>query len=260
MNPLFKQFLSLRQLEYLALNRDLTILEASSEVKKFADCPHEVEQGKNICLSFPEIIGIEDILIAILEEQQKSFELKGIGRSSGLGKPLYIDLQACKIKQKESDNQLIILLEDVTERMVLEQKLVQRSNEVSLLLEAWDSSNEYLDLILQSLADALLITTQTGLIKLVNQAAHQLFGYKKEELMGKNISDIIVDYHALLKASQQYLASQEVVRDVSVVGLTQTGNSIAIAFSCSAFQTSPENLPEFVYIGWETSPSSTISS
>jgi PAS domain S-box-containing protein len=256
MNSLFNQFLSLRQLEYLALNRDLTILEASSEVKKFADCPYEVEQGKNICLSFPELIGIEDILIAILEEQQISFEIKGIGRSSGLEKPLYIDLQVCKIKhKKESDNQLIILLEDVTERMVLEQKLVQRSNEVSLLLEAWDSSNEYLDIILQSLADALLITTQTGLIKLVNQAAHQLFGYKKEELMGKHISDIIVDYHALLAASQQYLTSHQVVRDVNVVGRTQTGNSIAIAFSCSAFQTHPQNLPEFVYIGWETSPS-----
>jgi PAS domain S-box-containing protein len=252
MNFLLNQLLSLRQMEYLALNRELKILETSLGAQRFADCPNEVRLGKNVCLSFPELIGVEDILIAIVEGRQRHFELKGIGRGSDESRPLYINLYVINTRNKEdTENQLIIFLEDVTERMVLEQKLVQRVNEVSLLLEAWDSSNEYFNKILQSLADALLVTTRSGIIKLVNQAAKKMFGYSKKELIGQPISRIILEYQILLEASQQYLLSQEFLHNVEVMGLTKNGTQVAIAFSCSGIQTNTENMQEFIYVGRE---------
>lgn len=254
MNFLLNQLLSLRQMEYLALDRELKILETSLGAKKFAERPKEVKRGKPACLGFPELIGIEDILIAILEGRQGSFQLKGIGRFSEQGNPLYVDIHVVKFQKKENfGNRLIIFIEDVTERMVLEQKLVQRSNEVSLLLEAWDSSNEYLNKIIQSLADALLVTTQSGIIKIANQATKNLFGYSKEELMGMQLSRLIIEYNLLLEASQQYLLAPEILRDVEVVGLTKNGIRVAIAFSCSAIQTNTENMPDFIYVGREMS-------
>jgi PAS domain S-box-containing protein len=253
MNFLLNQLLSLRQMEYLALNRELKILETSLGAQRFADCPNEVMLGKNVCLSFPELIGVEDILIAILEGKQGHFELKGIGRGSDESNPLYINLYVINTRNKEdTENQLMIFIEDVTERMVLEQKLVQRANEVSLLLEAWDSSNEYFNKIIQSLADALLVTTRSGLIKLVNQATEQLFGYRRKELIGQPISIIILEYQILLEASQQYLLSQEFFHTVEVMGLTKNGTQVAIAFSCSAIQTNTENMQEFIYMGRES--------
>lgn len=252
MNFLLNQLLSLRKMEYLAVDWDLTILETSIGANRFADCPNEVILGNPVCLGFPELIGVEDILIAILEGRQRHFELKGIGRFAEQGSSLYIDLYVIQtINQEDAEKRLIIFLEDVTERMVLEQKLVQRANEISLLLEAWDFSNEYFTKIFQSLADALLVTTQSGMIKLVNKAAKKLFGYKEEEIMGKPLSSIILEYKILLKASKYYLLSQEFLRDVEVVGLTKNGAHVAIAFSCSAIQTNQQNMPDFIYVGRE---------
>jgi PAS domain S-box-containing protein len=133
--------------------------------------------------------------------------------------------------------------------MVLEQKFVQRSNEVTLLLEAWDSSNEYLNKILQSLANALLVTTRSGIIKMVNQSANNLFGYSREELIGTQLSKLIIEYNLLLEASQQYFLAQEFSREVEVVGLTKQGTQVALTFSCSAIQTNRENIPDYIYVG-----------
>ena len=253
MNALFNKLLSLRQIEYLALDRDLHILEASVGVQRFAEYPSEATLGKHICLSFPELIGIENILITILEGRQASFELKGISRSSAKGKPLYLDLYIVNTIQQEnsSKNQLIIFFEDVTERMALEQKLVQRANEVTLLLEAWDSSNEYLNKVIQSIADTLLVTNKFGIIKMINQAAKKLFEYNEEELIGKQLSQIIQEYNLLLKAGQHYLVSEEVMPNIAVVGLTKQGKKVAIAFSCSAIHTNLDSVPDFIYVGRE---------
>ncbi|HEY9835241.1 MAG TPA: PAS domain-containing protein [Stenomitos sp.] len=254
MNSLLQQLLSLRQIEYLVVDRKLNILETSLGVKKFADCPQEVTHTKPVCLGFPELIGVEELLIAILEGKKDSFELKGIGRFSAQGYPLYLDLYVVKPQNLEDlGNRLVIFVENVTERMVLEQKLVQRSNEVSLLLEAWDSSNEYLNKIIQSLANALLVTTQSGIIKMVNQAANDLFGYSKEELMGTQLSQLIIESDLLLEASKKYFLAQAFSPDVEVVGLTKQGTQVAIAFSCSAIQTHRENIPDYIYVGREIS-------
>jgi PAS domain S-box-containing protein len=250
MNGLLSELLSLRKMEYLAVDRKLNILETSIDAKRFADCPQEVRQGNPVCLGFPELIGIEELLIAILEGRQRYFELKGIGRFAEQNSPLYIDLYVISNRSQENaENQLILFFEDVTERMVLEQKLVQAANEVSLLLEAWDSSNEYFTKILQSLADALFVTTQSGTIKLVNQAAKNLLGYSEKDLLGKPLYSIIPDYQLLLEAGKRYLLSQNFLHNVEVVGLAKNGMQVAIAFSCSAIQPHRETLPDFIYLG-----------
>lgn len=252
MNSLFHQFLSFRQIEYLALDRGLKILETSLGVQRFADVPQEVVPGRAVCLGFPELVGIEDILMEILEGRQLSFELKGIGRLSEQGNPIYIDIYIIRSQaQGNLRNQLIVFIENVTEKMLLEQKLVQSSNEVSLLLEAWDSSNEYLNKIIHSLAAILLVTTRSGIIKIANNAAQKLFEYRDNELLGRQISSIIIDGDLLLELGKKSLTSQEFLRRIEVVGVTQTGTQVRVSFSCSAIQLNRDNLPDFVYVGWE---------
>ncbi len=251
MNSLFHQFLSLRQIEYLALDRGLKILETSLGVQRFADVPQEVVPGKSVCLGFPELVGVEDILIEILEGRQISFELKGIGRFSEQGNPLYIDIYIIRSQEENNlSNRLIAFIEDVSEKMIMEQKLVQRSNEVSLLIEAWDSSNEYLNKIIHSVAIILLVTTKSGIIKIANNAAQKLFEYRDNELLGRQISHIINDWDVLLEAGRKYLSSQEFLRSIEVVGVTQTGTQVRLSLSCSAIQLNRDNLPDFVYVGW----------
>jgi two-component system, OmpR family, sensor histidine kinase VicK len=286
MTSLLKKLLAPHH-EYLTLNQNLIILEASCGVQRFADCSDELILGNDVRIPFPELIGIEDIFIEILQGTRSSFELKGIARSKqgesflapvtwaeregdlnvtldeqnliniSLPAPdshlLYFDLYISQYKE-EFENRLIVLFEDVTERMVLQQTLSQRINEANLLLCSLTASKNYIDKVITSMADALLVTTASGLIKTVNQGTQKLFGYTQEELIKKPISLVIQDKDFLKEVDN--LASSgsgELLKDEDVICQTKTGEKIFVAFSCSAIQTEVEGLKNLVYIGRDIS-------
>lgn len=276
MNSLLSKLLSLRNMEYLVVDGELKILETSLGVQRFADSealaasasslklqciaketlgssePDETLKGKDVRVGFPELIGVENILIKILQGQQDSFDLKGIGRFADYNAPLYIDLYVIKNPDEDTlGDRLVIFVEDVTQRMVIEQKLVQRANEVSLLLEAWSYSSDYLNKIITAMADILLVATQSGTLTIVNRAAQDLFGYKEEELIGKPLSIVVSEEKLLLEASQQYLLSGKCLKNVEMLCQTKAGEKVAIAFSCSAIQTNLEDVQDFIYVGRE---------
>ena len=225
MNPLLRKLLAPRN-EYLTLDKNLIILEASVGAQRFADCPADLSLGQDVRIPFPELIGVEETLIEILEGRQISFELKGIARSdtqtlafapaspvsqavasfrlqslclqgavhensfsgaateelvepSGTGSqaaqpapsfPLYFDLYISEYYDQEAgENRLIVFLEDATQRMVSQQILAQRANEASLLLSALTASKNYIDRVIASMTDVLVVTTASGIIKTVNQ-------------------------------------------------------------------------------------------
>lgn len=249
MSLLLNKLLAIRKIEYLVADQDFKILETSLAVQRFADSPHEVVKGRDIRLSFPELIGVENILLEIIQDQQESFELKGLGRSCQ-GIPSYIDvLVISSPDEKNSNNRLIIFFEDVTERMVLEQKLVQRSNEASLLLEAWAYSSDYLDKIIKSLTDILVLTTSSSLIKTVNVTVQNLLEYSEEELVGLPISHIFEEENVLNEANASSLIFGEMWNNVKVVCQTKIGKKITIAFSRSAIYDDLESRQGFIYIG-----------
>ncbi|MBE9126457.1 MULTISPECIES: adenylate/guanylate cyclase domain-containing protein [unclassified Coleofasciculus] len=258
MSTLLSKLLSLlapRRREYLIVNREFKILEKSLGVQRFVDCPDELVQGKDVRVSLPELIGLETILIDILEEREVSFELKGVGRGSEPNKPLYVDFYIIKNNLAFYDrtqtlaNQLIILLEDVTEQMVLEQSLVQATNESNLLLINLEASKAYIDKIISSMADALLVTTSSGQIKTVNYSVQDLFGYSETELVGKPISLILNKGDLLPTTSQQNSIGDKAFTNREVVCQTKTGEKIIVAFSCSVIQTEIEGVKNFIYIG-----------
>jgi PAS domain S-box-containing protein len=200
-------------------------------------------------------------MIDILEGRQSSFELKGIARFdlheltnvslSDITLPGYFDLYISQYYEQEAlENRLIIFLEDSTERMVTQQVLAQKANEASLLLSALTASRNYIDRIISSIADALLVTTESGIIKTVNQSTESLFGYSQEELINQPITRLIKNEGFLEKIN--YLCSsylEESLKDIEVTCQTKTGEEISVAFSCSAIKTDIDGLQNFVYIG-----------
>jgi adenylate cyclase len=250
MSLLLNKLLSLRKIEYLAVDQEFQILETSPAVPRFADSPPDVVEGKDIRLSFPELIGMEQIMLAIIQNQQESFELKGVCRACQ-GSSLYMDVLLISNPEQHQKNQLIIFFEDVTERMILEQKLVQRSNEASLLLEAWAYSSDYLDKIIKSLTDILVLTTSSQTIKTVNITVQSLLEYQEEELLGQPISMIFEEEKVLHEANLPNLIFGEMWNNVRVVCQTKTGKKIAIAFSRSAIHGDLESQQDFIYIGRE---------
>ncbi len=205
MNSFVQKFISLRSLEYVKINSAFKIKEVSSGVHNFSEGFTEVELGKNIEEYFPELIGMEAILTEIIAGRQAHFYLEGMSRIKEDRTDFYFDLSILKQDEDNSDGELVIFCEDVTPRMRLEQSLVQASNETSLLLDALTASKAYIDRLVDSLADALFVTNDKGIIKAVNQATKDLLGYTELELIGQHISQIIIGNNLLSKVSKKSL-------------------------------------------------------
>jgi PAS domain S-box-containing protein len=255
--------------EYLILNKNLIILEASSKAQHFAYCIDDFSVGEDIRVPFPELIGLEDTILDILEGRQSSFDLKGVGRSDGRNtiltesaesastalldsnSPLYFDLYISQYYEEYSfETRLMVVLEDATEHMLLKQALAQQINETSLLLSSLAASKNYIDKIIFSMADALLVTTTSGTIKTVNESTQALFGYSEEELINQPVSLLITDEEFLQHMKHRCSSlNGEFLKDIEVSCQTKTGEKISIAFSCSAIQTDIEELQNFVYVG-----------
>lgn len=250
MHPLFKKLLFSRKIEYLAVDESFNILELSHKIAQFADRPQDLSIGKDVRLSFPELVGIEEILSDILQGRQLNFDLKGIGRFSGRGNLLYFDMYIINDSEDyQAGNKLIILCEDVTERMNLEQTLVQRSNETTLLLDAWAASSQYLDKIIQYIGDGLFVTNSSSIIKIVNKAANSLLGYSNSELIGKPLSLIIDESQIKNLVSHKNGSYSNGVNTTQVVCRTKTGDKILVAFSCSRIESELEEEQDIIYIG-----------
>ncbi|MCT7948511.1 PAS domain S-box protein [Ancylothrix sp. C2] len=245
-------------LEYLTLDENLMIVELSSDVKRFADCPDEVGVGNDVRVGFPELIGTEELLEGVFCGEEKSFELKSIGRFPNDRAPLYLDFYVNLYQDEESqEKKLIVFFEDVTDRMMLEQRLVQSSNETHLLLAALSNSRNYINQIISSMAEALVVTKNSGQIKSVNPAAENLFGYEQEELQGENISILIADRNFLnLIAEEAILGDGELLKDIELVCHTKAGQKIIVEFSCSRIAPDSDSnanteagLKDIIYIG-----------
>ncbi|MEH1883168.1 ATP-binding protein [Nostoc sp.] len=257
MNSLLTNILSVCKIEYLILDEDLKIVEISVGLNHFANIPDEVKQGEDVRIAFPELEGLEDIFDAIRYGEQDNFELKGIMRSQDAASPLYIDIRITKnIQENSSINPLIIIVEDSTERMVLEQSLFQGANEANLLLRNLKASKQYIDQIVTSMADALLVTTLSGKIKKLNLAAQVLLEYDEIELIGQPITKVIreVDSYKLeignIENIETFLNPDQnpLLKEVETVCYTKSRKTISVAFSYSIVKTEIEHFQGYVYI------------
>jgi PAS domain S-box-containing protein len=87
-------------------------------------------------------------------------------------------LNACKIREKNTDQPIILLaIEDITERKRLEDLLTE--------------SEERYRRIFETASDGiLLLEKREGKIVNINPATEKMLGYSEEELIGKNLQDI----------------------------------------------------------------------
>jgi PAS domain S-box-containing protein len=246
LEKIFNKHNAPRKFESLELDSNFCILHLSKQVQRFAYYPQEVILQKDVRLGFPEFVGLEDEMTSILGGKQELFELEGIHRFNQEKGDFYIDIY---IVGEPIENKLIILIEDVSNRMLLEQKLNQRVNETNLLSATLVAYKNYMDKVIASMADALIVTNKSGKINKVNQATVELLGYTEEELIDQQISLIIDDNKLLQKAIQQRSLYKKYFQNVEVVCRTKSRERKLIAFSCSVINKKINGVEDIVYIG-----------
>jgi PAS domain S-box-containing protein len=247
MSSLLKKLLAPRNLEYLILSDRPIVVEMSAGVAQFADRPAEVAVGRDARLGFPELVGIERILEEIVEGKRVGFELKGIARSRDREAPLYVDLYISPDLDEQGDRRrLILVYENVTETMVIKQELLQRANEANLLLSQLSNAKTYLDRLIDSMADALIVTDRFDKIKTVNPTTLDLFGYEEGELIGQPIS-LLIPQVQLLRNSRSDLSSLS--QNIEVSCSDRDGETLIVAFSSAEIQTDIQGFSDFLYLG-----------
>ncbi|WP_233154136.1 adenylate/guanylate cyclase domain-containing protein [Scytonema sp. HK-05] len=133
--------------------------------------------------------------------------------------------------------------------MILKQRLSQRINDAKLLYSVLAAYKNYIEKVISSMADALLITTKLGEIKKVNTAALELFGYSEEELINQPI-DLIFEQNKIWEpAFQQVSLYKKSFQKREIVCCKKTKEKILIAFSCLVIKKKIDGLEDIVYIG-----------
>ncbi|AFY36664.1 PAS/PAC sensor signal transduction histidine kinase [[Leptolyngbya] sp. PCC 7376] len=240
MSLLPEKFIMPPHVGYLLLGRALKVVEFSEHLAAFAVDPALLQYGQSACDAFPELIGVEDILEQIRSGQIREYELRGVARDD-----VYFNLYAHR-----TDHYLVLLFEDITEMMTLKQSLVQRANEAGLLLDALKNSKDYLDKVMLSMGDALLITDQQGLILTVNQATVEMFGYEEAELHGQSLANLLPANLWLEQFAPKAIAAhQDSIKNVEVDCLTKSREPLTVEFNCSKVLTDLDQTESFVYIG-----------
>jgi len=227
--------------EYLILNADFTVRETSPGAARFAEPGANPNANEDVRQSFPELTGVESLLVSIMQGRERSFELSGIGRFTERDPALYFDLHITRYPANlEQTDNLIVLLSDATERMVFQQRLIHSANEAQILLKKLTVTKDYIAQILAAMADALIVTNHAGTIKNVNRAAQRLFGYDENELLGQSLERFVPDSRPLRQLDE---ASQ-----LEVTCQRRDGETIVVASSCGTIQTE-DDLTEYVYVG-----------
>lgn len=96
-------------------------------------------------------------------------------------------------------------------------------------------SKSYVDNILKSMAETLMVIDTDGTIQRVNQAAISLLGYEHHELIGRSAGDLFeegVDVLSLLKQSEL----NDVIRKVDTSIVTKDGRHVAVSLSGSVMR------------------------
>ena len=104
-------------------------------------------------------------------------------------------------------------------------------------------TKNYLNTVLNSLSDAVLVTAPNGTIKSCNQAAQELLGYSAADLLGKPLTGFIDAVHR-----DAFDASHEAPEGRETVLRTATGQTIPVSMASSAISTEDPQFQGSIYV------------
>jgi PAS domain S-box-containing protein len=135
---------------------------------------------------------------------------------------------------------------------------INRNDEIGALASAFNRmtedlrsttvSKDYVDSIIGSMKDTLIVVDQDENIRTVNKATCDLLGYEEEELIGKNIHFVVLQKSASAGAEETggMLNPNQEIEEIAY--LTKTGKQIPMLFSAAALKNKDKKIVAFVII------------
>jgi two-component system, chemotaxis family, CheB/CheR fusion protein len=132
----------IHRVAYALLSPELTVLYASPNFTNVLSEPTHNLFGSRLEDVVWEFVGIEENLKAILNGRLPFLALERINREMSGGHTLYLDMNVTPFKSSDMEPGLLLIVEDVTEQAVMEQRLTQSRNELLLVREQLFQANE----------------------------------------------------------------------------------------------------------------------
>jgi two-component system, sensor histidine kinase and response regulator len=239
--------------EKIAVTPYWKIKEISSNAWRLVGSnPASLTAGADIRDYLPELVGLEDAIHEIWSGQKTQLKIKSIQRDyhPDTGTELYFDL-SIKIQPWEDlgGRELVVILEDITSRTLIEKSLVQYSNSVSLKNHQIETARNYNQQIIDSLLDAVITTSASGKISDVNPAFQQIFGFSPDEFIGKSIGHLIRDSKLIQQLNALALAADtNSTSFMEIECVDRRGMAIALECSCTGIRSESKGMQGYVYM------------
>jgi PAS domain S-box-containing protein len=160
------------------LDREYRIVEANESIDRWArkpaadiintDCREVFHQEGQIC---PHCAAL-----SVFETGQTSVVTQ---KSNNQETTVYAELSAYPIKNESGDIiECVVFIQDITDRMLCHDEVLRLYTEVT-------QTKEYLESIIEHSADAIVTSDLNGIITSWNKAAERIYGFTKEEAIGK---------------------------------------------------------------------------
>jgi PAS domain S-box-containing protein len=146
----------------------------------------------------------------------------------------------------------------------LEKKVRERTKDLLRTQSTLRDAKDYIDNVVKSMADTLIVVNPDGTIRTVNQATLDLLGYREHELIGKPIEMILAEEESLKEsgfaADAKYQFDDLIerdfvldiekgfIRDIENIYLSKDGTKIPMLFSGSIMQDDNEVIQGIVCV------------
>jgi adenylate cyclase len=148
-SELFKLLLHKQHTAYLLINRQCEVVKFYGDFTHFALDQTITSNSSDVFDFIPELIGSEDILWDVFDENLPDFELENLNRINEIGEVFYLNLYILAYQPPEGEKLLLIMLRDTTEWTKIQQTLTQQRNDLHLLQHDLAQTNQQLEFILQ---------------------------------------------------------------------------------------------------------------
>lgn len=161
-----------QQIAYILTDRALRITEVNGQI---VGCDLATAYiGMLLFDLFPELIGYEQVLQAILDGQLPRWQLEWVNRETAAGETVYLAIKECPLHSATGEIVgLIHLVEDITQRGEMMQRTVQRNSELSLLRVKLKERNEQLERMNAQLRQETAKRVQANQVLRKNEAKYR---------------------------------------------------------------------------------------
>jgi signal transduction histidine kinase len=131
-----------QRLAFAQLAPNLTIVQVSPNFGSLFSMPDVNLAGTLVTEVLEEFMGMEEVLLSILQGDMPSFELQNINREQPDGRIVYLTFLVTPLDDNRPEDGLLLLVENATDHGHLQRKLVQDRNQLRLLQERLATANE----------------------------------------------------------------------------------------------------------------------